>query len=154
MPTALIARSADALLHPSVRRARDYLESHRGPRVSLDELARAAFMSKYHLVRRFKAAVGVTPGQYQVLIRLARARTFLEQGLPVAWVAYETGFADQSHLTRAFRDAYGVTPARFAALAASGEGGAPRPVRDGEAPAPAAHLHGAEAEIPRLAAVA
>ncbi len=131
MATALLARSADARLHPAVRRAREYLESHSGPRISLDELARAAFMSKFHLVRRFKAAMGVTPGQYQVLIRLARARTFLEQGLPVSRVAYETGFADQSHLTRAFRETYGVTPARFAALAASDAGGTPRAV-DGE----------------------
>jgi len=154
MATALLARSADARLHPSVRRAREYLESHSGPRVSLDELARAAFMSKFHLVRRFKAAMGVTPGQYQVLIRLARARTFLEQGLPVSRVAYETGFADQSHLTRAFREAYGVTPARFAALAASGAGGIPRPVREGDDVAPLDLSFGPTAERPPLAAVA
>lgn len=154
MATALFAHATDTRLHPAVRRACEYLEKHPGPRVPLDELARAAYMSKYHLVRRFKAALGVTPGQYQVLIRLARARTFLEQGHPPARVAYETGFADQSHLTRAFRETYGVTPARFAALAASRIGGAPRPVRDGAVTVAAGQALQSETEIPRLAAVA
>lgn len=151
MATALFAHATDTRLHPAVRRACEYLERHTGPRVPLDELAKAAFMSKYHLVRRFKAALGVTPGQYQVLIRLARARTFLAEGRPVARVAYETGFADQSHLTRAFRQTYGVTPARFAAMSASEAGGASRPFLEGEA---AGIHHLPEAEIPRLAAVA
>jgi AraC-like DNA-binding protein len=121
MPTApaasLRARRAPAP-HAAVRRACDFLDAHADRRVALDELARAAFMSKFHLLRKFKEALGVTPGQYQVLMRLARARTLLEDGVRVAEVAYGTGFADQAHLTRAFKQTYGVTPARYAAMAA------------------------------------
>ncbi|HEU0054758.1 MAG TPA: AraC family transcriptional regulator [Longimicrobium sp.] len=134
MGKELQARPADARVHPSVRRARDYLEAHPTARVPLDELARAALMSKFHLVRRFKAALGVTPGQYQLLLRLAHARTLLERGHPVSWVAYETGFADQSHLTRSFRETYGMTPGRFAALAGSEPGDVPRAVDVGAPP--------------------
>ena len=117
-PPAAILRSPRApAMHGAVRRAAEFLDTHWARRVTLDELSRAAYMSKFHLLRKFKEALGVTPGQYQVLMRLARARIDLQDGVRVSAVAYRTGFSDQAHLTRAFKRAYGVTPARYAAMA-------------------------------------
>jgi AraC-like DNA-binding protein len=109
-----LLRPRGAAVHGAVRRAAEFLDRHWERRVTLDELSRAAYMSKFHLLRRFKEDMGVTPGQYQVLMRLARARTLLQDGVRVSAVAHRTGFSDQSHLTRAFKRIYGVTPARFA----------------------------------------
>ena len=117
-PPAAILRSPRApAVHGSVRRAAEFMDAHWARRVTLDELSRAAYMSKFHLLRKFKEAMGVTPGQYQVLMRLAHARSLLEDGQRVSDVAYRTGFSDQAHLTRAFKRTYGVTPARYAAMA-------------------------------------
>lgn len=118
-PSPALLRSPRApAVHGAVRRAAEFMDANWARRVTLDELSRVAYMSKFHLLRTFKETLGVTPGQYQVLMRLAHARAFLGDGMRVSAVAYRTGFSDQAHLTRAFKRAYGVTPARYAALAA------------------------------------
>jgi AraC-like DNA-binding protein len=74
-----------------------------------------AGLSRFELVRRFGAQIGLTPHAYQTNLRVARARALLAAGIPPAAVAAECGFADQPHLTRTFRRAVGVTPGRYAA---------------------------------------
>ncbi|APR81492.1 Transcriptional regulator, AraC family protein [Minicystis rosea] len=90
--------------------AREYLHAHYREAVPLEQLATVAGLSKYHLVRAFRAAVGVPPHTYQLRLRLTRSLFLLREGLPLSAIAYELGFADQSHYTRAFRVEFGITP--------------------------------------------
>ena len=76
-------------------------------------LAAAVGFSKFHLLRTFKAATGLTPWRYQVQLRLASARALLRDGVPASQVAVICGFFDQSHFTRLFRASFGITPAAF-----------------------------------------
>jgi AraC-like DNA-binding protein len=103
--------------HPTVRRAVDYLRAAFSQNVSLDDLARAARVSKFHLARSFRASTGLAPHQYQTLLRLNAARRHLERGATVDECAALTGFADGSHLTRAFRKWVGVGPGSWARAA-------------------------------------
>ena len=97
----------------AVSRAREMLHERFDEPVSLDELAREAGMSPYHLVRVFAKHTGLPPHAYQVCMRVERARRLLEFGEPATRVAFETGFADQSHMTRHFRRLVGVPPAAY-----------------------------------------
>lgn len=103
--------------HPSVRRAREFLHESFASNVSLDDLARATNLSKFHLARCFRECTGMAPHQYQKLLRLQAARRLLETGETVRDAASSTGFADASHLTRAFRDWLGVSPGQWALAA-------------------------------------
>jgi AraC-like DNA-binding protein len=94
--------------------AREYLEDNLGRSVPLEELARLANLSPFHLARVFRDEVGMPPHAYQTQARLGCARSLLLRGWPPARVAQETGFADQSHLTRRFKRLVGVTPGRYA----------------------------------------
>jgi AraC-like DNA-binding protein len=98
----------------AVKLAREYLEDNLGGSVSLEDLARLANLSPFHLARVFRDEVGLPPHAYQTQARLGRARSLLLRGWPAARVARETGFADQSHLTRRFKRLVGVTPGRYA----------------------------------------
>ena len=98
----------------AVRLAREYLEDNLGRGVSLEELARLANLSPFHLARVFRDEVGLPPHAYQAQARVDRARSLLLRGWPAARVARETGFADQSHLSRRFKRLVGVTPGRYA----------------------------------------
>jgi AraC-like DNA-binding protein len=80
---------------------------------ALAELAAEAGMSRYQLVRSFRAEMGMPPYAWLAQHRVARARALLEQGRRPAEAATLTGFADQAHLTRWFRRVVGVTPGAY-----------------------------------------
>ena len=88
-----------------------------GDSLTLEEMAAAAGVSRFHFIRIFRLAVGVTPYAFVVEMRLRMARRLLRRGQRLAEVAIACGFADQSHLTKTMRRRYGSTPARFAAQA-------------------------------------
>lgn len=97
-------------------RARDYLRTHYQRDVTVAELAGVANMSRAHLTRAFAAAYRSPPHVYLNALRIARARTLIQLGMPLADVALECGFADQSHLTRRFKGSVGVTPSQWRAM--------------------------------------
>jgi AraC-like DNA-binding protein len=104
----------DRAEHAAVRRARLHLHDRWDQRVTLAELATAAGLSRFELVRRFREQNGVTPHAFQTNLRVDYARGLLAAGEAPAAVAAFCGFADQPHLTRVFKRAVGVTPGRYA----------------------------------------
>jgi AraC-like DNA-binding protein len=97
-----------------VRRARDLLHVHFNGEVSLDELASAAGVNKFSLLRAFSREIGMTPHTYQMHLRIARARRLITASTPLAEVAQEIGYSEQSALNRAFKQLVGVTPGDYA----------------------------------------
>ena len=82
--------------------------------VTLAELAAAAALSRFHLVRSFTALYGMSPHAYQVQLRVKQACRLLRTGATCAGTASAVGFADQSHLARHFRRVMGVAPRQYA----------------------------------------
>jgi AraC-like DNA-binding protein len=101
---------------PEIERARYMLQERFDQTVRLDELTRAAGMSKFHFLRLFRDLVGKTPHAYQVHLRIARARELLDCGLHSVDVALKCGFTDQPHFSRCFKEIVGYTPGQFARL--------------------------------------
>ncbi|UQA56178.1 helix-turn-helix domain-containing protein [Polyangium aurulentum] len=97
----------------AVRRVMDLIHARYAEALSLDMLAEAAGISKFHLVRVFKRETGMPPHAFLNLVRVHRAGAKLAAGQPSAAVAVEVGFVDQSHLNRHFLRHLGVTPGRF-----------------------------------------
>lgn len=96
-----------------VQLAREFIDAHFAERVELSTLAAVCGVSPFHLIRLFRAGVGVPPHAYLKQRRVAQAMAMLRSGAPVANVAYACGFADQSHLTRAFKRTYGFPPGAY-----------------------------------------
>jgi AraC-like DNA-binding protein len=80
---------------------------------ALAQIAAETGLSRYQLVRSFRADVGMPPYAWLAQHRVARARRLLERGRRPAEVAALAGFADQAHLTRWFRRVVGVTPGAY-----------------------------------------
>ena len=81
---------------------------------SVNSLAAEFGVSPQHLCRAFKALLGVTIGQYSLLLRLDYARGLLwGTGRSISRIAAETGFSDQSHLTRSLTRHSARTPSRM-----------------------------------------
>ncbi len=98
-----------------VERAARYLADNARDNPSLDQAARQAGLSPFHLHRLFVARFGIAPHAFVIRERVRLALAALEAGEGPAGAAAWAGFTDQSHFTRHFRRAVGVTPGRFAA---------------------------------------
>ncbi len=95
--------------------ARELLADQLTGDLGLAELAAAAGLSRFHLIRAFQRRYGLTPFAYQRNLRIERARAVLRAGLSLADAAANAGFSDQSHLGRSFRAVMGSTPGEYRA---------------------------------------
>lgn len=100
----------------ALRRVRAYIDEHIGERISLDELARQAGVSRFHFARQFRLSTGQSPMEYLRRVRIEYSKRILkERDTTIAEVAASLGFSDQSHFTRTFGRLVGVSPGSFAA---------------------------------------
>jgi AraC-like DNA-binding protein len=89
---------------------REYVHSHVEEPVSLERVARAACLSRYHFHRAFTQVFQKTPHTYLTEVRLARAHALLRAGQPVTQVCAAVGFTSASSFSRLFRTHFGLAP--------------------------------------------
>lgn len=80
---------------------------------SLDELARLAGMSRFHVQRLFKATTGLSPKAYAAANRAARLRQSLRDAPSIADAGYEAGFGSSGRLYAAVPAVLGMRPKDF-----------------------------------------
>lgn len=103
---AATRREAKACL----QRVRERLADDVASQPSLQVLGAEAGLSRFQLLRQFRAAFGVTPHEWLLQQRAESARGLIGKGCGLADAAARAGFADQSHMTRVFRRQFGFTP--------------------------------------------
>lgn len=100
-----------AHLDPHVHEVQDWLAEHVGESVTLETLAAIAQTSVRSLTRSFKAAAGITPHEYQQLLRLELAAHLVrDSALPLETIAAKCGFGDPRHFRRVWRQRFGTPP--------------------------------------------
>ena len=98
----------------AMTRINAYVAVHLCDPIDVDTIADVVGKPRSYFPRIFRHAVGLSPYQYLVQLRLKHAiRMFRDPQLSFADVAAATGFADQSHLCRWVKRVYGVSPTRF-----------------------------------------
>lgn len=80
---------------------------------TLDALAAAAGLSRFHFHRVFKQVTGVTPAAYARAQRNARARAALTAEGTVTEAMYEAGFSSSGRFYEQTREMLGMTPTRY-----------------------------------------
>ena len=94
-----------------VQKALWYIEAHFESELSVDEIARVAGVSRFHLTRLFTLLLGQSVMQYARARRLTQAARALADGAPdILAVALAHGYGSHEAFTRAFRDHFGATP--------------------------------------------
>lgn len=92
-----------------------YINDTLSENASREELSAHVGLSPFYLTRLFTRHVGLPPHAFRKQRRIDKARQLLRKRMSIAWVALETGFADQSHLTRHLKQVVGVTPGQYVA---------------------------------------
>jgi AraC family transcriptional regulator len=94
-----------------VRKALWFVEGRFAADVSLDAVAEACGVSRFHLSRIFAVATGQPVTRYMRGRRLTEAAKALAGGAPdILEVALDAGYGSHEAFTRAFRDHFGTTP--------------------------------------------
>lgn len=97
-----------------LRRLLDYIEENLANDLRLENLAAQVHLSPFHFMRTFHAETGLTPHQWLVRRRMARAKALLAGSrLPIAEVAAAAGYGSQSALTAAFSQLFGISPGQW-----------------------------------------
>ncbi len=90
-----------------------FMEEHFAEHITLENLCKCSGLSKSALLRAFTKSKGVTPYRYLQTVRIGKAKELLEQGIPTASAAMQTGFSDQSHFSNFFHMFIGLSPAAY-----------------------------------------
>jgi AraC family transcriptional regulator len=91
-----------------------WIHAHSHESLALEQIAEQVGLSSFHFLRLFSRVIGVTPHQYLLRSRLARAARLLAQkDRQITDIAFDVGFADLSNFIRTFGRAAGVSPKRF-----------------------------------------
>jgi AraC-like DNA-binding protein len=94
-----------------VNRARDFLHAHLGAPVRLSQVATAACLSPFHLLRTFQSAFRQTPHEYLQQCRLERAKFLLEKTrIPVTAICLDCGFTSLGSFSTFFQKTCGLSP--------------------------------------------
>lgn len=102
-------------------RARELIMDRLGSNLQLDELAEAAELNRYQLIRGFKRLYGQAPHAYQLDARIKLARSRLRaEAVSLNHLALDLGFADQAHFQRHFKLRTALTPGQYRAFHQTG----------------------------------
>jgi AraC-like DNA-binding protein len=97
-------------------RARDLADARYFEPLDVDDLARAAGLSRAHFSREFRAAFGESPYSYLLTRRLERAASLLRlTDRSIADICLSVGLQSQGSFTTSFKRMYGASPAAYRA---------------------------------------
>ena len=132
-----------------LRRVRDRMDREYAQPLDVEALARGVHMSAGHLSRRFRLAYGESPYSYLMTRRIERAMALLRRGdLSVTEVCFAVGCSSLGTFSTRFTELLGMPPSTYRRRTAGATSGIPpcvakqvtRPIRNREAPVPAAQL--------------
>jgi AraC family transcriptional regulator of adaptative response/methylated-DNA-[protein]-cysteine methyltransferase len=107
-------RSAGAHAQPdSVKAICRFIEQHLDEPVTLERLGKEFRQSPFHLQRRFKAVLGITPREYADSCRLRTLKRSLQAGDSVTRAMYDAGYGSSSRLYERTASQLGMTPDKY-----------------------------------------
>ena len=87
-----------------------YIDEHLSEDLNAESIAKAFFLSKYHMMRQFRRETGTTVHLYITQKRLVKARELMDSGMRATEACYRCGWHSYSSFTRAYGKHLGTTP--------------------------------------------
>ena len=100
-----------------IQGVRMHLLNHYQEKHTLEELGSRFNINPYYLQKQFKRYVGMSPSEYQIYLRMNKAKELLRSSkLPIGEIAYSVGMENLGYFTRLFKKQEGMTPQEYRKL--------------------------------------
>lgn len=96
-----------------VREVLEIIENDYSENISAKKIAESVGISQYHLLHKFKEALGISFHQYLLQKRIKKSKEGFSTVEKALDVALSCGFYDQSHFIRNFKKYEGTTPNKY-----------------------------------------
>ena len=107
----LLSSSPQLSQQDESKRVRDYIDQNNRRIIPNDELARLVYRSQDYMIKKFRAAYGITPYDYQLNQKMENAKRLLaETRLPVKEIAAMLGYNDAMYFSNIFKKKCGLSP--------------------------------------------
>jgi AraC-like DNA-binding protein len=104
-------RNVRSLQKWRLKRVVQYVDENLSAKITLQDLAAVAGLSRMHFAAQFRAAMGMRPHEYLLKRRIERAEELLKHtDIPLVEIALTVGFQTQAHFTTVFKRFAGDTP--------------------------------------------
>ncbi|PYE87821.1 helix-turn-helix domain-containing protein [Phyllobacterium leguminum] len=105
------AKPKTGLSRYNAKKVQAFMRENLARKLTVADFAEICELSPSHFISAFTETFGQAPYGYLLNMRLAHAERLLTQrDMPIAEVAYRSGFSSQSHLTSAMKKLRGATP--------------------------------------------
>lgn len=91
----------------------DYIKRNLHQKLSIDSIAKLAYVSKSNFFKIFKDELGTSPNDFILQERISKAKELLASQISIKETAFQTGFSDTNYFTRVFKQLEGVTPKSY-----------------------------------------
>lgn len=106
-----VGRPVRSLQNWRLKRVLQYVDKNLTGKITLQDMAAVAGLSRMHFAAQFRAATGVRPHEYLLRRRIERAQELLKQAeVTLVDIALTVGFQTQAHFTTVFKRFVGDTP--------------------------------------------
>lgn len=97
-----------------IKKTQEFIEQNFDRKISVEELAKMAALSRRNFVRRFKKATSNTPLEYIQRVKIEAAKKRFENSVDnINEVMYEVGYSDTKAFRNIFRKFTGLTPSDY-----------------------------------------
>lgn len=96
-----------------VTKTKQYIYENMDKNISTKDICLYLDISSTYLIKCFKIKTGITPHNFILNLKVAKAKELLDNGDDICKVALDVGFCDQSHLNRVFKRCEDVTPYEY-----------------------------------------
>ena len=111
-------REGEAANRPGAPRSQErlltmlaFIQTHYDEKLTLEDIAAAAAVSKRECLRTFRSGIHQTPMEYLTLCRLDMAKKLLATtALPITEIAMQTGWCSGAYFSKMFKEKCGLTP--------------------------------------------